>query len=393
MEKIFMRFSTVYLDNAATTRLDDKVLEEMIPYYTKHYGNASSLHSYGYDAKEAMDESREKIAKILGCNFEEVIFTGSGSEANNMAIKGLAFAEPNKKHIITTKVEHKSVTNQTEWLEKQGYKTTYLDVDNLGFVNLEQLEKALEKNKDTLLVSIIHGNNEVGTIQDLEKIGKTCKKYNVPLHIDACQSFTKTEINVKRLNISLASINAHKIHGPKGVGGLYVSKDIKLVPLIHGGQQEFKKRAATENIPGIVGFSKSADINNSKKISNQVMNLRDYLIKGLETIPDSKLNGPRGDKRLYNNINFSFRGIEGEALGGYLDQKNICTSTGSACSSKSLEPSPVLVAMGLGYEDANSSLRMSISKYNTKEELDYVIETTEEVVKKLRKISPIYKNK
>jgi len=386
-----MRFSTIYLDNAATTRIDDKVLKEMLPYYTKHYGNASSLHSYGYDAKEAMDESREKISKILHSDFEDLIFTASGSEANNMAIKGLAFAESNKKHIITTKVEHKSITNQTEWLEKQGYRATYLDVDNHGFINLEQLEKSLEKNKDTLLVSIIHGNNEVGTIQDLEKIGKICKRYNVPFHIDACQSFTKCPIDVKKMNISLASINAHKIHGPKGVGALYISKQVKLIPLIHGGQQEFKKRAATENIPGIVGFAKAAEINNSSKISKQVTTLRDDLIKGLENIADSKLNGPKGDKRLYNNVNFSFKGIEGEALGGYLDQKNICTSTGSACSSKSLEPSPVLRAMGLGYEDANSSLRMSISKYNTKEELDYVIETAEEVVKKLRKISPIYK--
>ena len=390
---LMMRFSTIYLDNAATTRIDDKVLEEMIPYYTKHYGNASSLHSYGYDAKEAMDESRETISKILHSDFEDIIFTASGSEANNMAIKGLAFSDPSKKHIITTKIEHKSITNQLDWLATRGYRSTYLDVDKDGFINLEQLEKSLEKNKDTLLVSIIHGNNEIGTLQDLEKIGKSCKKYNVPFHIDACQSFTKSPIDVKKMNISLASINAHKIHGPKGVGALYVSKEIKLTPLIHGGQQEFKKRAATENIPGIVGFAKAAEINNSNKISKQVTKLRDDLTKGLEKIVDSKLNGPRGEKRLYNNVNFSFKGIEGEALGGYLDQKSICTSTGSACSSKSLEPSPVLRAIGLDYEDANSSLRMSVSKYNTDDEMDYTIKTTEEIIQKLRKISPIYKHK
>ncbi len=385
-----MRFKSVYLDNAATTRIDDKVLAEMLPYYTTHYGNPSSLHSYGFDAKEAVDESREKIAKSLNTDFENIIFTASGSESNNMAIKGLAF-NSEKKHIITTRIEHKSITSQLDWLETRGYKITYINVDKEGFIDLNQLEKAI--TKDTLLVSIIHGNNEIGTIQDLEKIGKLCKNVDVPLHIDACQSFTKTEINLKKYNISLASINAHKIHGPKGIGALYISKDIKLTPVIHGGQQEFKKRAATENVPGIVGFGKAVEINSNSKISKEVTKLRDYLIDGLLKIPDSKLNGPKGDKRLYNNINFSFRGIEGEALGGYLDQKNVCSSTGSACSSKSLEPSSVLMAIGLGYEDANSSLRLSVSKYNTKEELDYVINTTDEVVKKLRKISPIYKNK
>jgi len=320
----------IYLDNAATTVVDEKVLKAMSPYFNKKFGNASSLHFLGQEAKRALESSRKIIAKSINASPEEIIFTSGGTEANNLAIKGVAFANKNKgKHIITTKIEHDCVLNSCKWLEKQGFEVTYLNVDKEGFVNLNELEKAIRK--DTVLVSIIHGNNEIGTIQDLEKIGEICRKNNVYFHTDACQSYTKVKIDVKKQNLDLVTLNAHKIHGPKGVGALFVKKSTKIEVWQHGGGHEFNLRSGTENIPGIVGFAKASKLINSKDIS-KMERLKDKLISGiLEKIPGTRLNGPANKKkRLCNNINFSFSGVEGEAIGTYLDSYGICSSSGSA---------------------------------------------------------------
>jgi len=379
---------TIYLDNAATTPVDEKVFLAMKPYFSEKFGNASSLHQKGQEAKMALEESREIIAKSINAKPDEIIFTSGGTESNNLAIKGLAFVYPNKKHIIISKIEHDCVLNACKFLESRGYKITYLNVDFDGFIDLKQLEKAI--TKDTLLVSIIHGNNEIGTIQDLEAIGKICKEKKIFLHTDACQSYTKTLIDVKKQNLDLVTLNAHKIHGPKGVGALYLREGIKIVPIAHGGGHEKNRRSGTENIPSIVGFAEAVKIANPENIK-KISRLRDKLISGLEKIPGSKLNGPKGEKRLANNVNFSFKGVEGESVGGYLDAEGICSSTGSACSSKSLEPSHVLLAIGLTPEQAHGSLRLSLSKNNTEEEIDIVLEKLPKIIEKLRKISPIEK--
>ena len=378
----------VYLDNAATTQVDEKVLRAMLPFFNEKYGNASSLHQRGQEAKMALEESREIIAKSINAKVEEIIFTSGGTESNNLAIKGLAFAYPEKKHIIISKIEHDCVLNACKWLEKQGYKITYLNVDNEGFIDLRELENAI--TKETLLVSIIHGNNEIGTIQNLEVIGKICRSKNVSFHSDACQSYTKTEIDVKKHNIDLLTLNAHKIHGPKGVGVLYVREEIKIIPLAHGGGHERNLRSGTSNISGIVGFAQAVKIAEKKDIE-KITKLRDQLIEGFKKIPGSRLNGPEGNKRLCNNINFSFENVEGEAIGSYLDVKGICSSTGSACSSHSLEPSHVLIAIGLKPEQAHGSLRLSLSKYNTEEEIEIVLKELPKIIEKLRKISPFEK--
>jgi len=358
----------------------------MIPYFKDKYGNASSLHTRGQEAKRALESARTLIAKSINAEDDEIIFTSGGTEANNLALKGLFFAHPLKKHIITTKIEHDCILSSCKWLEKQGVKVTYLDVDSEGFVNPKDVESAIRK--DTLLVSIIHSNNEIGTIQDIEKIGKICRQKKVLFHTDACQSFTKVLINVKKQNIDLMTLNSHKIHGPKGVGALYIKRGIKIDPLSHGGSQEKALRSGTENISGIIGFAKAVSIAKKSHI-NHMTELRDILINGLKKIPGSKLNGPFGNKRLCNNINFSFKGVEGEAIGGYLDAYGISSSTGSACSSKSLEPSHVLLAIGLSPKDAHGSLRLSLSKFNTKEEINRIIYIMSKTIKKLRKISPI----
>ncbi len=382
----------VYFDNAASTRVDDEVLKLMLPYFTEKYGNASSQHFKGQEAKQALENSRKLIAKAINCNPSEIIFTSGGTESNNLALKGLFFyhKENNtgKNHIITTKIEHDSVLNVCKWLEKQGAKIIYLDVDDKGFVNLKDIEKSIT-NK-TIVVSVIHGNNEIGTIQDLEKIGKICREKGVLFHTDACQSFTKTEMNVKKQNLDLVSLNSHKIHGPKGVGALYIKDGIKITPLAHGGGHERKLRSGTENISGIVGFAKASQLIEKKDIK-RMTELRDRVIESVLKIPNTKLNGAKGDKRLCNNINVSFINIEGEAIGGYFEQKGICTSTGSACMSHSLEPSHVLLAIGLTPVEANSSLRISISKYTTKEEVDYFLNELPKIVEKLRRISPLVK--
>ncbi len=376
----------IYLDNAATTKVDKKVMKAMLPYFEEKYGNASSVHLMGQDAKNAMETSRKKIAKAIGANTREIIFTSGGTESNNLVLKGLFFQDyPKKNHFITTKVEHDCVLNTCKWLEKQGAKVTYLDVDPEGFVNVKDLEAKI--TDETIVVSIIHGNNEIGTIQDLEAIGRICKNRGVFFHTDACQSFTKTDINVKKQNLDFITLNAHKIHGPKGVGALYIREGIKITPLAHGGGHERRLRSGTENIPGIIGFAKAVDVANYKDVK-RMEKLRDKLIDSVLKIPNTKLNGPRQD-RLCNNVNISFNNIEGEAIGGYLQNEGIYTSTGSACASHSLDTSHVLKAIGLEPLQSNSSIRMSISKYTTEEDVDYVIEKLNKVVEKLRSISPL----
>ncbi len=377
---------TIYLDNGATTKLDPNVFKAMHPFFEERYGNASSAHHKGQEAKMALEESRHTIARSIKAKDDEIIFTSGGTESNNLAIKGIAFANKSKgNHIITSRIEHDCIMNSCKWLETQGFKVTYLEVDDKGFISLEKLEKAI--TKDTIMVSIIHGNNEIGTIQDLRSIYDVCKRNNILFHTDACQSYTKTGLSSKHAD--LITLNAHKIHGPKGVGALYIKKGINITPLQHGGGHEKGRRGGTEDIPAIVGFAKSAKIA-SKKDIKQMEKLRDYFIEELLKIPDTQLNGPRKD-RLCNNINISFKFIEGESLDSFLESKGICTSTGSACSSHSLEPSHVIMALDKDHERAHGSIRFTISKYTTKEELDYAIAEIKKTVKRLRKISPLAK--
>jgi len=376
----------IYFDNAATTRPDPKVVAEMGVYLNERWGNPSSLHYKGEEAKRGLDEARQEIASSINCGFKEIIFTGSGTEANNFAIKGLFFANyPAKDHIITTKIEHDCVLNTCKWLERHGAKITYLNVNREGFVDLQELEKVITPK--TIVVSVIHGNNEIGTVQDIAKIGEICHKKGTLLHTDACQSYTKVPINVKKMNIDLMTINAHKIHGPKGVGALFIKSGIKVEPLLHGGGQEMKMRSSTENVAGIMGFAKAVKIASNGDVKD-MMKLRDYFISEILKVPNTKLNGSSGERRLCNNINICFHNIEGEAIGSFLNSKGIFTSTGSACSSKSLDPSHVLMALGLTPLEANSSVRLSISKFTTREEVDYVISELKKTVEKLRKMSP-----
>jgi len=375
----------VYFDNAATTKIDGDVLKAMLPYLTEKYGNASSQHLIGQEARHALEKSRRIIARELKAHSYEVIFTSGGTESNNLAIKGLFFANyPVKDHIIVSKIEHDCVLNACKWLETQGAKVTYLGVDEKGFVNPQDVEEAITDK--TILVSIIHGNNEIGTIQDLDTIGKICKEKEVLFHTDACQSFTKVPLNVKKQNIDLVTLNAHKIHGPKGVGALYIKDGVKITPLAHGGGHERHMRSGTEDVSGVVGFAKAVEVAKAKNVK-KMEELRDKLIESLLKIPGVKLNGPK--QRLCNNVNVSFGNIEGESIGGYLENYGICTSTGSACSSHSLQTSHVLKAIGLTPLEANSSLRISISKYTTEEEVNYFLESLHKIVEKLRRISPL----
>ena len=377
----------IYLDNAATTKVDERVLKAMQPFFLEKFGNASSQHLLGQEVGMALEESREIIARSIKAKSDEIFFTGSGTESNNWVIKGIGLENlaSGKNHIVTTKIEHDCVLNSCRWMEEQGFKVTYLDVDEEGFVNPEDVQKAISEK--TVLVSIIHGNNEIGTIQDIKKIGKICRARGVYFHIDACQSYKKVPIDVRKQNLDLVTLNAHKINGPKGVGALYVREGTKISPLIHGGKQESGMRSGTENIPGIVGFAKAVKIFKPRCV-RKMIKLRDKLICELSKIPHSKLNGPNGKKRLCNNINFSFEAIEGEAIGAYLDVNKICSSTGSACSSRSLEPSHVLKAIGLSSLNLNSSIRLSLGKYNTDKEIDYVVKVFRKIIFKLRKVSP-----
>jgi len=377
----------IYFDNAASTKVDSEVLKEMLPYFSEQYGNASSVHQIGQKARQALEKSRRIIAREINAKRHEIVFTSGGTESNNFALKGLFFENyPKKNHLIVSKIEHDCILNTCKWLETQGAKVTYLDVDEKGFVNLEQLKNSI--NEKTFLVSIMHANNEIGTIQDLESIGKICKEKKVLFHTDACQSFTKVPINVKKMNLGLMSLNSHKIHGPKGVGALYIREGISITPLMHGGGHERKFRSGTENISGIVGFAKAVEISKKKDIE-KMKQLRDKLIHGILKIENTKLNGSIGEKRLCNNVNVCFNNVEGEAIGGYLENAGIYTSTGSACASHSLESSHVLKAIGLTPLQTNSSIRISINKYTTEKEIDYFLEKIYDIIKKLRRFSPV----
>jgi len=378
----------IYLDNGASTKVDPEVFEAMKPYFTEKYGNASALHSFGLETKEALETARKIIADSLQAQHEEIIFTSGGTESNNWALKGVAFANRSKgNHIITTKIEHDCIVNTCKWLGTQGFEITYLDVDSEGFVNPAELEKAITEK--TILFSIIHANNEIGTIQNLKPLYEICQKNDVIMHTDACQSYTKAELSA--VDADLITINAHKIHGPKGVGALFVKKGTNLGIWQHGGGHEFRQRSGTENIHGIVGFAESVKVAfNNKEALTEMKRLRDKLIDGLLKVPESRLNGPR-ENRLCSNTNISFMRIEGESLIGYLNEAGIAASTGSACSSKSLEASHVLLSLGLNHEQSHGSLRLTLSKYTTEEEIDYVLEVLPTIVKRLRAISPLGK--
>ena len=375
----------IYLDNAAATKADNNVVKAMLPYLSERYANPSSQHFFGRQVKQDIEQARSIIAKSIKAQPKEIIFTSGGTEANNLALKGLFFANPGKRHIITSKIEHDSILKVCKWLESKGAEITYLDVDTHGFIKLEELEKAIRP--ETLVVSIVHANNEIGTIQNIKEIGKICKRKKVYFHTDACQSYLKIEINVIRQNMDLVTINAHKIHGPKGIGALYVRKGVKIEPVIHGGGHESGLRSGTENTASIMGFAevvKSTKISDAKNISA----LKDYTIGKLKTIEKLKLNGPGGKDRLCNNINISLGDIEGESIQGYLEEYGIMISTGSACASHSLEKSHVLKAIGLNDLETNSSIRISLSKYTTKKELDYFVTKLKIVVERLRALSP-----
>ena len=386
-----VQMQRIYLDHAATTYTRHEVAGEIAPFLEKKFGNPGSFHSIGLEAKKAVNSAREKIAKILGCSPEEIIFTGSGTESCNLAIKGVAFALRKKgKHIITQKTEHHAVLNACEWLEKEmGFEITYLDVDKFGMINLKQLENAIRK--DTILISIMYANNEIGTIQPVKEIARIAKKHNVLFHTDACQAAGFEEINVEKLGVDLMTINGSKIYALKGTGLLFVKKGTKIEPLIHGGAQEFSLRAGTENVLGIVALAKALELaqGERKKEAKRLIALRDYLTKSLlAKIPKSILQG-HPSKRLPNNANISFLDVEGEAIILYLDKFGVCVSSGSACTSHSLEPSHVLVATGIPYEIAHGSIRFSLGKRTTKKEIDFVIKKLPPIIEKLRALSPV----
>ena len=383
----------VYMDNAATTAVKKEVLDEMIPFFTEKYGNASSIYRLGRESKKALDQSRNKIANILGADPKELYFTSGGSEADNWAIKGVALANRNKgNHIITTKIEHHAVLHACEYLEKNGFEVTYLDVDEDGLINLDELKGAI--TDQTILITIMYANNEIGTIQPINEIGEIAKENNIYFHTDAVQAIGNIEIDVKDLNVDLLSISAHKFHGPKGVGALYIRKGVKIHSYIHGGAQEKNRRAGTENVASIVGMAKAIELayENLEEHNNHVMRLRDKLIKDvMDKISHVRLNG-HSQKRLPGNVNFSFEFIEGEALLLSLDMVGIAGSSGSACTSGSLDPSHVLLAIGLPHGIAHGSLRLSLSDFNTEEEVDYVVENLITIVDRLRQMSPLYEN-
>lgn len=381
----------VYVDNAATTAVSKDVLDSMIPYYTEKYGNPSSLYSIGRDSKKAIETAREDIAKCLNALPSEIFFTSGGSEADNWAIKGVAHEQAlkGKNHIITTTFEHHAVLHSVQSLEKEGFEVTYLDVHENGLVRPEELENAIKEN--TALVTIMYANNEIGTIQPISELGEICKKHSVLFHTDAVQAIGNTPIDVKNQNIDLLSLTAHKIHGPKGIGVLYIKKGIKLNNLIDGGAQERGRRAGTENVPGIVGLSTAIKIacSNIEERSKRISSLRDKIINGALKIERSRLNGDL-HQRLPGNINLCFEGIEGESLLLMLDMHGICASSGSACTSGSLDPSHVLLAIGLPHEIAHGSLRISLSDDNSEEDVDYILEVLPKIINRLRQMSPLW---
>lgn len=381
----------IYLDNAATTRVHPEVVEAMLPYFTECYGNPSAIYSFAGEAQQAVEKARETLADLIGAKPEEIYFTAGGSESDNWALKAAAEAYRDKgKHIITSKIEHHAVLHTCEYLEKQGYEVTYIDVDEYGFIKLDELEKAIRP--DTVLISVMTANNEIGTIQSVEEIGRIARAHGVLFHTDAVQAFGQIELDVDKMNIDMLSASGHKLNGPKGIGLLYIRKGVKIRSFIHGGAQERSRRAGTHNVPGIVGFGKAAELAKASLARRTAyeMQLRDYLIdRVLREIPYSRLNGDR-ERRLPNNAHFCFRYIEGESMLILLDQKGVCASSGSACTSGSLDPSHVLLAIGLPHEIAHGSLRLTLSEQTTKEDIDYTVDALKEIVERLRNMSPLY---
>lgn len=383
----------IYLDNAATTKTSKEVVDAMLPYFTEDYGNPSSIYEIGQRSKEAITKAREQIAQVIGVKTEEIYFTAGGSESDNWALKAAFEAYSGKgNHIITTKIEHHAILHTCEYLEKQGARITYLDVDENGLVDLEELQKAI--CPETILISVMFANNEIGTIEPVKEIGMIAKEHGVLFHTDAVQAFGQVPIDVNEMNIDMLSSSAHKINGPKGIGFLYIRKGVKIRSFVHGGAQERKRRAGTENVPGIVGYGVAAKraAESMEERTKKERELRDYLIERvLKEVPYVKLNGDPV-KRLPNNMNFSFRFIEGESLLIMLDMKGIAGSSGSACTSGSLDPSHVLLAIGLPHEIAHGSLRLTLGEDITKEDLDYTLEQIKEIVGRLRELSPLYED-
>lgn len=381
----------VYLDHSATTPVLPEVADLMMTYYTTHFGNPSSIHSYGREAKKALDTAREQVAKLIGANPEEIIFTSGGTEADNLAVIGVANAYQQKgRHLITSAIEHHAVLDTFAYLEKQGFKVTYLPADGEGLLDPQDVARAI--TEETILISIMHVNNEVGTIQPIEEISRIAKEKGVILHTDAVQSAGKIPVDVNLLQVDLLSASSHKIYGPKGVGCLYVRKGVRIEPRYFGGGQERKRRPGTENLPGIVGFGKAAEIA-GKELAHEMSRLtelRNMLLAGImANIPEVKINGSM-ERRLPGNVNVSIKYVEGEALLLSLDMKGIAASSGSACTSGSLDPSHVLLAMGIPHEIAHGSLRLTLGKCNNEEDIAYVLEVLPEIVKRLREMSPLY---
>jgi len=379
----------VYLDYAATTPVDPRVVNAMLPYFTHRYGNASSIHSNGREAKLALDNSRKTIANLMNALSNEIFFTSSATEANNWVLKGHAFRNGKEKtHIAISTIEHDCVLNSADWLKKKGYKVSYLPVDGHGLIDIMSLQSVLEE--DATLISVIHGNNEIGTVEPIKEIGHLCREHEALFHTDAAQTFGKIPIDIREMNVDLMTVNAHKLYGPKGVGALFIRDGVNLSPLLHGGGQERGGRSSTENVSGIVGFGKAAELRSEEMEEEAIRlsNLRDKLINGALDIPESYLNG-HPVKRLPNNVNLSFSYIEGEALILSLDSYGISASTGSACSSHSLDPSHVLLAIGLTPVKAHGSLRLSLGKYNKDDDIDYVLDVLPRSVRRLREISPL----
>ncbi len=384
MEKI------VFFDNSATTPISEKVLEAMMPYLTSSYGNASSIYSLGRDSRKAIDKARDQVAKALNGDSKEIYFTNSGTESDNWAIKGVAYANKDKgKHIITSSIEHHAVLHTCKHLEKQGFEVTYLPVNKNGLVEIKDLIEAIRP--DTILISIMYANNEIGTVQPIEEIGEIAKEKNIYFHTDAVQAIGNIDIDLQKLNIDLLSLSGHKFNGPKGIGALYIKNGTKVENLLHGGSQEKGKRPSTENVAGIVGLGKAIELatKDIAKKEKYLKNLKEYAIENLLKIPHTILNGDR-ERRLPGNVNVCFEYIEGESILLMLDQHNICASSGSACTSGSLDPSHVLLAIGLPHEIAHGSLRLTFSERNTKEEIDYLLNLLPAIIQRLRDMSPLY---
>lgn len=383
----------IYLDNAATTKTSEEVVAAMLPYFTEYYGNPSSVYEFASESKKAVSNARRTIAETLGAQENEIYFTAGGSEADNWALKATAEAYQSKgKHIITTKIEHHAILHTAEYLEKRGFEITYIGVDENGVIKVDELEKAIRP--DTILISVMFANNEIGTIQPIKEIGEIAKKHGVLFHTDAVQAYGQLPINVDELHIDMLSSSGHKLNGPKGIGFLYIRKGVKIRSFVHGGAQERKRRAGTENVPGIVGYGKAAEIaaKTMKERTAKEIELRDHLIdRVLAEVPYTRLNGHRTN-RLPNNANFSFQFVEGESLLILLDNNGICASSGSACTSGSLDPSHVLLAIGLPHEIAHGSLRLTLSAETTMEDIDFVVDCIKQIIERLRSMSPLYED-